>query len=363
MKSIIFLFLSVGLFSQNINALKLIDYKAGEEFLSLTNKKIWVTSLRGLQFTDAYVQVSKKYKTSYRIYNPGEFRSLSVDEYNNLLANSELLVSEVKLLDGEKEISLNEWNERLSEQKQTYPTIKIYAKKDNVVYEFLNTYGGLNFSNLIPVTVLQHYKVQLTGKKFLKLADFRINHRLNAFSDVPKSYKDEDLYTVKDVKVSYPENYPNKTDEIFVYVSNYRGELSMLPLVASRNDKSFDEVFVGAEEYDKFVVTYNIEVPKLKKINLEKTLKLREETEQHWERYVKEIKKKYGEFYGGMVLNGTVIPGMSKEMMFDAFSNGEIENRTVSIIGNDTWESYMFKTANRYVLVSLKNEKIYSVTK
>ena len=365
MKTTFFILLfSVSLFSQTFDSTKLIgNYKTGEEFLSLTNKKIWVTSLRGVKFTDTNIQVSKRYKTSYRIYNMGEFRPLSVDEYNNLIANSELLVHEVKLLDGERLINLNEWNENLSAEKQTYPTIKIYATKDNVMYEFMNTYNGLNFANLIPLSAIQYYKSQLVGKKILKIDDFNINSRLNAFSAVPKLYKNEDLYMVNDIKVSYPENNPKNTDEIFIYVTNLRGELSMLPLLGSRNVKSFDEVFIKAEDYDKYVITYNTEVPDLKRLLAEKTIREREEQERYWEQYVKEIKAKYGEFYGSVVLRGDVVPGMSKEMMFDAFNHAEVENRTVSKIGNDTWESYMFKTVNRYVLVSLRNGEIYSVTK
>ncbi|MBU4537043.1 MAG: hypothetical protein L6264_07025 [Weeksellaceae bacterium] len=365
MKIIIFLlFLTINLYAQSSTTIKNIaDFTTGEEFLSLINKKIIVASLRNVNFLDVNVQTTKKHKTDYRIFEPGEFRPLTIGEYNSILANSLLLIDRVKFVEGQKEITLSEFNAKISAGSQTYPSVKLYAKKNDQHFEFFNTYGGLNFANLIQFDLLEYHKLKTIGRKFLKKAHFKIDNRLNIYSAIPAMYTNNDVIVATDVRVSHSDPMSEKVDGIFVYIKTQLGDYSMIPIIGSHNTKTFDETYVELSEYDDYVVKYNTEVPKMKSLHLENTKKQQEERENYYKEYVKLIYKKYGNINGNRVLRGELVPGMTKEMMLDAFEDNEMDNHTVSLIGRDKWESYMFKSGNKYVLISLRNEVIYSITK
>lgn len=363
--TILLLFLTINLYAQSGPSIKNIsDYNTGEEFISLINKKIIIAPLRNVNFLDVNVQITKRYKADYKTFEPGEFRPLKIDEYNNTLANSLVVIDKVKFIDGNKEISLSEFNDKVSAGLQTYPSVKLYGKINNQYFEFMNTYGGLNFSNLIPLDVLDYYKTKIIGKKYLNKSVFKIDLRLNMYSEVPPLYTNNDVMEATDVRVSHLDSTTEKVDKIYVYIKNHMGDFSMIPVWGSHKIQSFDELYVEISEYDDYLVKFNTEVPKMKSLHLENTRKQQEEREKYYKDYVKSIYNKYGTLNGNRVLRGELVPGMTKEMVLDAMEDSKIENYTVSLIGGDKWETYMFKSSSdKYILVSLRNEVIYSVTK
>lgn len=224
--TILLLLLTINLYAQSGPTIKNIsDYKTGEEFLSLINKKIIIAPLRNANFPDVNLQITKRYKTDYKTFEVGEFRPLTINEYDNTLANSLVVIDKVKFIDGNKEISLSEFNEKVSAGLQTYPSVKLYGKINNQYFEFINTYGGLNFSNLIPLDVLDYYKTKIIGKKYLNKSVFKIDRRLNMYSEVPPLYTNNDLMVATDVRVSHLDSTTEKVDKIFVYLRNLWGTL------------------------------------------------------------------------------------------------------------------------------------------
>lgn len=349
------------------STVNVIKYTKAGQFLGLVNHELYGFPLnknydfRYLSSFDILYQTPIKHKSSNgKVYKSGDFMPLEKNDYDRLVSGKYFIVKEIEFKVSGKISSPEKWEQE--NKHSSFPqgtTLSIIEKNSN--QKFIISQNAYEY--FLSVPYFEYLKNRYQDKEILnnEYSQYSIKsenlHLIN-----PKAIDQNDILKVENINIVQSDSDSSRFPDIKFNLKDKNGNLKymyddyLLPRLSIKSHPLL-------KEYESFLINVENASAINKKEYEKKYARISEEFEKKKDEEIKRLTKKYGKAKAEKIYYHDLEPGMTITMMFDSFKGIVYKDHTETKIGTSLYDSYVYESAGKTYLITLKNNIIESISK